>query len=1102
MNEVRAMGQIDLEMGDNVERRIEGVIGKVIYRGRGRGIVALDLAGGDRVKVIGPMPDSAVEGTRVSALGKDELDPKFGPQFVAGLIEVVMPTSSAGVEEYLASGIVFGIGDGLARRIVARLGADALDRIAEDPECLDDIPGITAEKARDLARVIRAQRVEARTLSFLLGLGLGAGRARRTFLAWKEHTIDRVRRNPYDLALEISGIGFNTADEIARNMGIPADSPFRAQGALIHWLESAASSGHVFMTSSVLLEELASKLGFDFGVLVDALIDLEAAKRVVIEARDDENGTVELVYLSRLHRDEVVVARSLASIMDGEDPSPIKESMTETLEQTIAHVERELGIVLASAQREAVAGAIEGKLMVVTGGPGSGKCLGRGTPVMRYDGRIVAVEDVRRGDALMGSDGKARRVLSTATGRGPLFRITPKKGDSWVCNAGHVLTLVRSGTARAGEVMDIALDDFLACSPGSKTRTRSKLFRVPVRKFGSSGRGLPTISAYIAGVWLGDGSRHSKSITTPDLEIITAIRDEARRCGLLTTELQEPSGCWSMRIVRTKGGIGGRRPRNPALVDFRSLVDRDGKFIPHALKTAAWDTRRQLLAGLVDTDGYRDKCGVDIITKWRRLADDMAFVARSLGILATISPKPVKLKGWEESRLYWRVILSGEELSALPCRIARKRPARRRQIKNVLRTGFSVEPLGDGDYFGFELDGDGRFLLGDFTVTHNTTLIRAIVRTLEFARRSFALAAPTGKAARRMEKATSQDASTIHRLLEYDPETGGFKRSASNPLPMDWIIIDEASMVDVTLMRSLVNAIPNSSHLVLVGDVDQLPSVGPGTVLSSVIRSGAVPVVRLTEIFRQAATSGIVMNAHRVNRGQPPWEAGVEWPDFEIVEEADAAEARRVIVDLVANRLPDRFGFDPFSDIQVLAPMRKPGYALGVVRLNEALRDALNPRGEDIPGPREEEKDPVTGVKRAKFRDGDRVMQTVNDYELGVMNGETGVIDGFDPNGKVVVKFDDREAAYSKDALDNLDLAYACSIHKSQGSEIPCVVIALHDQHHIMLRRNLLYTAITRGKKHVVIVGTKKAMRIAASQEDTRRRNTSLSARIREGMSG
>lgn len=378
-----------------------------------------------------------------------------------------------------------------------------------------------------------------------------------------------------------------------------------------------------------------------------------------------------------------------------------------------------------------------------------------------------------------------------------------------------------------------------------------------------------------------------------------------------------------------------------------------------------------------------------------------------------------------------------------------------------------------------------------------TTIVRAIVNILSEEGRSFALAAPTGRAAKRLAESTGQEAMTLHRLLEFQPVHGDFARNAEQPLECDALIVDEASMIDVELFRALVVALQPSAQLVLVGDVDQLPSVGPGSVLGDVIASRAATVVRLTEIFRQAARSDIVTAAHAINQGivpalEPPPGKDADRSDFYFIPRSDAAVARETIVNLVAEHIPRSFGFDPIADVQVLAPVHRG--ELGTRALNLALQERLNPK---VAGGQE-----ATYGERA-YRMGDKVMQIKNDYDRAVFNGDIGVVSHIAANGSSLqVAFSDgRAVRYQRDDLKQLMHAFAVTVHKSQGSEYPVVVLPFAMQHYVMLQRNLLYTALTRGKRLVVLVGSQQAVEQATSNRNVGVRWTWLAERIRAGTS-
>ena len=358
-----------------------------------------------------------------------------------------------------------------------------------------------------------------------------------------------------------------------------------------------------------------------------------------------------------------------------------------------------------------------------------------------------------------------------------------------------------------------------------------------------------------------------------------------------------------------------------------------------------------------------------------------------------------------------------------------------------------------------------------------TTIVNAILRILGAKHVVMDLCAPTGRAARRLGEATGLEARTIHRLLEVDPASGTFRRNAENPVACDLLVVDEASMVDVPLMHALVTAVHDDTALLIVGDIDQLPSVGPGQVLADLIASGAVPVVRLTEVFRQAARSRIIVNAHRVNEGDLPDLGRPEGAsDFYFVPAEDPETAAARIRELVATRIPQRFGLDPVRDIQVLCPMNRG--AVGARALNVDLQEVLNPAG---------------GRKVERFgwtfAPGDKVMQMENDYDKEVYNGDIGFIENVDPElGEVSASFDGRTVAYGFGELDALAPAYATTIHKSQGSEYPAVVIPVMTQHYVMLQRNLLYTGVTRGRRLVVLVGQREAVAVAVRTVSGRRR--------------
>ncbi len=369
--------------------------------------------------------------------------------------------------------------------------------------------------------------------------------------------------------------------------------------------------------------------------------------------------------------------------------------------------------------------------------------------------------------------------------------------------------------------------------------------------------------------------------------------------------------------------------------------------------------------------------------------------------------------------------------------------------------------------------------------TGKTTTIKGLIALLEARNKKIALAAPTGRAAKRMSEATGHEAKTIHRLLKFSPSEMTFEKNFENPLEIEALIVDEISMVDTVLMNSLLRAVPISASVVLVGDVDQLPSVGAGNVLKDVIASGIVEVVELNEIFRQAQTSRIITNAHAINRGEMPYVRNDRDADFFFLEVSEPDQVVETVCGLCASRLPRTYRLDSIEDIQVLVPMYRG--ETGANNLNQVLQDELNPKGQEM----------TRGGIR--FRVGDKVMQVRNNYDRDVFNGDIGRIQGIEDD-IFRVRFQDRIIEYEFSELDELVLAYAMSVHKSQGAEFRAVVMPLTTQHYMMLQRNLLYTAITRARELVVLVGTKQALGMAVRNNRVAERHTTLSQRIRAGI--
>jgi exodeoxyribonuclease V alpha subunit len=715
---------------------LTGLIERVTYHNpeNGFAVLRVKVKGRAELVTVTGSTTSVTAGEHVEASGHWVIDRQHGQQFKADELKTTHPASAEGIEKYLASGAIRSIGPKLAAKIVAVYHERTLELFEKAPDFLLHVKGIGKERLKRIRQSWEEQREVRKLMLFLTEHGITSGRAVRIYRTYGHEAIAKIKANPYQLADDIRGIGFKTADELAAKLGIDRNSPYRARAAVLYTLQELAGDGHCGFPESSVVEKTTKLVEIDQGI-VEAAVQSAVQDRSII--REDVDGEPWL-YLASLHRAEVGLAKSVLRIATAR-PHPLPPV---DVEKAIAWVEQRLNIQLALAQKEAVRQACQHKMLVITGGPGVGKT-----------------------------------------------------------------TLVRS-----------------------------------------------------------------------ILEIFAA--------------------------------------------------------------------------------------------------KDMKCV----------------------------------------------------------------------------------------------------------------LTAPTGRAAKRLAETTERTAKTIHRLLEFDPITGDFKKDQQHPLSGDLFVLDEMSMVDVVLCYQFLRAVPKEACVILVGDVDQLPSVGPGSVLADLIASNVVPVVRLTEIFRQASQSKIITAAYAVNHGQMPHlSAPEELTDFYFVEAEEPEAIQDLLVRLVKERIPTRFGFDPKADIQVLTPMNRS--VLGARNLNQVLQKALNP-GDNGP---EVERFGWT------FRIGDRVIQTENNYNRDVFNGDLGVIEKINRIEQVmVVDFEGRSVEYDFGDLDELSLAYVLSIHKSQGSEFPCVVIPLHTQHYLMLQRNLLYTAITRGKKLVVLVGTKKALGMAVRRADTGQRHTTLRKRLQE----
>ncbi|MBN1565753.1 MAG: ATP-dependent RecD-like DNA helicase [Anaerolineae bacterium] len=702
----------------------------------------LPLAHDTLVTVVGNMPELQ-PGETVRLQGTWTNHPKHGRQFKAEIVTQVRPATAEAIERYLGSGLIKGIGNVTAKRIVDFFGEETLDILDRMPKRVLEVPGVGKHRARLIGEAWQEQQHIKEVMLFLQGHHIPTGLAVKIYKTYGNESIPIVSRDPYRLSADIFGIGFRTADQIAQDLGLPEDAPSRIGAGIAHALNEATSEGHVFMPRDALVEAAAQMLEVPPEIVEGNLIRLAMQGEIMMEHVPIPDGLeqVEGAYLPPMYFSERGSAERLRT-MANVKASRLDELQRANWAQLLASAASGGGVTLSQQQQEAVQSALTHKISVLTGGPGTGK----------------------------------------------------------------------------------------------------------------------------------------------------------------------------------------------------------------------------------------------------------------------------------------------------------------------------------------------------------TTTLRAVIEVLDRTGHQFMLASPTGRAAKRLSEATGHPARTIHRMLGFQPSERGFHHNEENPLDTDMVVIDEASMIDLILFYNLLKAIRPDTHLLLVGDIDQLPSVGAGNVLNDVIRSGIGPVTRLAVIFRQAETSHIISNAHRINRGESP-DTSNESDDFFVFVEEDPEKAADLLVDVVKNRVPQKFGFDPVNDIQVLAPMYRG--SIGVSKLNEVLQEQLNGNASGRTAERR--------LSGTLFRVGDKVIQTRNNYEKDVFNGDIGRVYGFDMTNQImIVDMEGRHIKYDWSEADELTHAYCITVHRSQGSEYPCVVMPVVTQHYMMLQRNLLYTGVTRAKQLVVLVGTRRAIAIAVRNDQVAQRWSALDWRVRQ----
>lgn len=1083
---------------------VVGVVVKAKQKPDGWSILTMDVDGVS-VAWVGVMPP-VHEGQVLMGIGTYETDKyRGGLQLKVDAIVPHVVKTVAGIEAYLAGKGIKGIGKGNAKKIVQHFGLLTVDILDINPDRIVEVKGITADKAAAIAKAWAETRAEAAVAIFLLDHGASPSVARKIVERYGKRARWIVENNPYKLAEDINGVGFKKADEIAKKVGIAHDSPERAQAGTIFVLREQTDKGHCFTFHDDLVKDTAKLLTVTYDLVREAIVQLTTDEKVVRCATGPDGKGDAAIYSKEMHRAETYVARRLLMLRDAPlapDAESKEKPVAERVDAAIKAFESDAKITLAPAQREAVEAVAREKILVITGGPGVGKATEIHAKVLTPTGwRMVGELSV--GDLVIDAmSGKATPVVGVYDqGELPVFRVTMDDGGSVLCSEDHLfLTKTRSDRRdrreikippKSGSVKTVAeiMSTIVRAGDGGANHSIPLCAPAIFEPCGS----IP-IDPWMLGAYLGDGysGKSMVALKKPEQDVLARFASSAP-LGDRRGRRADPS------VVSIIGQDGHRSATSNALGGLGLLEKKSHeKFIPEAYLRASVADRISLLQGLCDTDGTVIASAgksIEYSTASPYLRDGILFLVGSLGGWYRCVERPTHymLKGVRhEARTSYRITFAFPHGNIVPVS-SEKHLAKWNDTPNRIAERFirSVEPEGTAPCRCIALADDSShlYITDDFVVTHNTAVTKAVLGAFRAAQVPVRFAAPTGRAAKRMSEATGHEAMTIHRMLGFNPETGGFMHTANNPIPnCGLLLLDEVSMLELQLTRDVLAATPTGARVVFVGDVDQLPSVGPGAVLRDVIDSGEIKTVRLTQIFRQAKGSQIIEQAHRINRGEMPVGDTTTSGEFYWVEREEEHAAAEAVIECVTRRIPSRFGIS-HDNIQVLTPMHK-GEA-GTTELNKALQAALNPSS----GPE---------LRRGEhtFRIRDRVIHKKNDSQRDVYNGDIGHIVSIEPDNKdctIVCQFDGRLIEYTSKQVVHLKLAYALSTHSSQGGQFEAVVQVLLRRHYPMLSRNLLYTGVTRGKKLVVMIADRSAVKVALSAVRKEDRRTMLRQRLQGG---
>ncbi len=1032
----------------------------------------------DGESVLGNMSEPVI-GQTYRLAGDWVDDPRWGRQFKFDRYATEAPQDQEGIYRYLVR-VCKWVGPVVGRSIVKTFGDDALTILKEDPQrAADEIKGLTLVRAMEISRNLIANQERESAAVELEGMigGLHLPKNTITELIETHHAEApaKVRQAPYSTLMEIRGIGFVTADRVAISpaVGYERDGLERRMAATLHVLEEAASgAGHTWLPGERLITGVQELIGFPPGPEVRVQL-IEDEK---IRVRD---GMVALAKLADDERDVAGFVRQ--ALTKGED-------LTDHVSVDIKG--------LATDQQMAFRLAMTHPVFILTGAPGTGKAQPLDVQIITPSGPR-RMGDIQTGDSVMGSSGNIFHVTGVfPQGEKMVYRVTFSDGSSTECCEDHLWLTTRR-------------DERRKC----KGKIKAKIFKVsPLKQIintlktrdGSDNHSIPMttplhfpqkeqpIDPYLMGLLLGDGCFRSTSVgfSKPDEELLEAFDN------LLPTEVRL---VWQSRddyrINREKGHGPIHNPITVAMRDF-GLMEKYSheKFIPDCYLFSNVTDRIGILQGLMDTDGYTDGINAEFSTSSEVMASQFQFLVESLGGTTRIVKKAIT-----------PYVHNGEKRNGHPCyrlniclpphilpfRLRRKAdvyiPRSKYLPRRIIR---SVTPVGIKQVQCISVDSpDDLYLTDHCILTHNTYTLRRIIEQFTAWNKLIALAAPTGKAAKRMTEVIGMQASTIHRLLGPEPRTFkgelyfGFTRGINSPLPDDVLVVDEFSMVDISLAASLFRAVAPGTRVLIVGDHYQLPSVGPGAVLRDLLAAG-VPSYELTEIKRN--TGDIVKACHAIKDGLPAVpsphldpEAGL---NFRHIEESDPFVIQEIIRDLVTKRLPMR-GYDPVWDVQVLSPMNERT-ALSCLDLNVLLQGALNIHP------------PVPGIP---FRISDKIVQLKNEQINGefVVNGDLGEIKDIN-DAEIVVNFlyPDRLVRIKRKA-HHLRLAYCMTIHRLQGSESPVIVFPVHSCYGGFFNRELLYTGISRARDICITVGELHSLEAATGRVGNVRRITRLTELIR-----